>query len=154
MDNTLNWDAGAYVEYGANVVNAAGLSASGPYNIPDVKIDSVCVYTNLPPGGPYRGFGYSEFLFGLESHLNEIAKKMSIDPVELRRKNAIREGDILNYGGKMNANGLLEAIDKVAKEIEWERKSILLIPIQQLEKELPYSGKRPRCRRTLHRRHF
>jgi carbon-monoxide dehydrogenase large subunit len=122
MDNTLNWDAGAYVEYGANVVNAAGLSASGPYNIPNVKIDSVCVYTNLPPGGPYRGFGYSEFLFGLESHLNEIAKKMKIDPVELRRKNAIREGDILNYGGKMNANGLLEAIDKVAKEIEWGKK--------------------------------
>ena len=119
MDNTLNWDAGAYVEYGANVVNAAGLSASGPYNIPNVKIDSVCVYTNLPPGGPYRGFGYSEFLFGLESHLNVVAKKMGIDPIDLRRKNAIREGDILNYGGRMNANGLLEAIDKVAKEIEW-----------------------------------
>jgi CO/xanthine dehydrogenase Mo-binding subunit len=122
MDNILNWDAGAYVEYGANVVNAAGLSASGPYNIPNVSIDSVCIYTNLPPGGPYRGFGYSEFLFGLESHLNEVAKKMNIDPVELRRKNAIREGDILNYGGKMNANGLLEAIDKVAKEIEWGKK--------------------------------
>ncbi|HUN65187.1 MAG TPA: xanthine dehydrogenase family protein molybdopterin-binding subunit [Bacteroidota bacterium] len=119
MDNTLNWDAGAYVEYGANVVNAAGLSASGPYNIPHVSIDSVCIYTNLPPGGPYRGFGYSEFLFGLESHLNEIAKKMHIDPVELRRKNAIREGDILNYGGKMNANGLLEAIDKTAEAIGW-----------------------------------
>jgi len=122
LDNTLYWDAGAYVEYGANVVNAAGLSASGPYNIPNVRIDSYCVYTNLPPGGPYRGFGYSEFLFGLESHLNEIAKKMGIDPVELRRKNAIREGDILNYGGKMNASGLLEAIDKVAQEIEWGKK--------------------------------
>jgi CO/xanthine dehydrogenase Mo-binding subunit len=122
MDNTLLWDAGAYVEYGANVVNAAGLSASGPYNIPNVKIDSVCVYTNLPPGGPYRGFGYSEFLFGLESHLNEIAKRLKMDPVSLRRKNAIREGDILNYGGKMNPNGLIEAIDKVAKEIKWGKK--------------------------------
>jgi CO/xanthine dehydrogenase Mo-binding subunit len=122
MDNSLYWDAGAYVEYGANVVNAAGLSASGPYNIPNVSIDSFCVYTNLPPGGPYRGFGYSEFLFGLESHLNEIAKKLNIDPVELRRKNAIKEGDILNYGGRMNANGLLEAIDKAAAEIEWGKK--------------------------------
>jgi len=122
MDNTLNWDAGAYVEYGANVVNAAGLSASGPYNIPNVSIDSVCVYTNLPPGGPYRGFGYSEFLFGLESHMNEIAKKMHIDPVELRRKNAIREGDTLNYGGKMNANGLIEAIDAAARAIDWGKK--------------------------------
>lgn len=122
MRNILNWDAGAYVEYGANVVNAAGLSASGPYNVPNVSIDSVCVYTNLPPGGPYRGFGYSEFLFGLESHMNEIAKRIHIDPVELRRKNAIREGDTLNYGGKMNANGLIEAIDKAARAIDWGNK--------------------------------
>jgi len=143
MDNILNWDAGAYVEYGANVVNAAGLSASGPYNIPNVSIDSVCIYTNLPPGGPYRGFGYSEFLFGLESHLNEVAKKMKIDPVELRRKNAIREGDILNYGGKMNANGLLEAIDKVAKEIEWGKKETSSDPNKAIGKGIALFWKAP-----------
>ncbi len=143
MDNILNWDAGAYVEYGANVVNAAGLSASGPYNIPNVSIDSVCIYTNLPPGGPYRGFGYSEFLFGLESHLNEIAKKMKIDPIQLRRKNAIREGDILNYGGKMNANGLLEAIDKVAKEIEWGKKETSSDPNKAIGKGIALFWKAP-----------
>jgi len=70
---------------------------------------------------PYRGFGYSEFIFGLESHFNEIAKKLNIDPVEFRRKNAIREGDTLAYGGKMNPNGLLEAIDKVVEAIEWDK---------------------------------
>ncbi|MBI5022006.1 MAG: xanthine dehydrogenase family protein molybdopterin-binding subunit [Ignavibacteriales bacterium] len=143
MDNILNWDAGAYVEYGANVVNAAGLSASGPYNIPNVNIDSVCIYTNLPPGGPYRGFGYSEFLFGLESHLNEIAKKMKIDPIQLRRKNAIREGDILNYGGKMNANGLLEAIDKVEKEIEWGNKETSSDPNKAIGKGIALFWKAP-----------
>jgi carbon-monoxide dehydrogenase large subunit len=143
MDNILNWDAGAYVEYGANVVNAAGLSASGPYNIPNVSIDSVCVYTNLPPGGPYRGFGYSEFLFGLESHLNEIAKKMKIDPIQLRRKNAIREGDILNYGGKMNANGLIEAIDKVEKEIEWGKKETSSDPNKAIGKGIALFWKAP-----------
>ncbi|MDP3148651.1 MAG: xanthine dehydrogenase family protein molybdopterin-binding subunit [Ignavibacteria bacterium] len=122
LEHTLYWDAGAYVEYGANVVNAAGLSATGPYRIPNIKIDSYCVYTNLPPGGPYRGFGYSEFLFGLESHINELAKKIKMDPVEFRKKNAIREGDRLTYGSAMNPNGLMEAIDKVAKEIEWGKK--------------------------------
>ena len=121
LEEILYWDAGAYVEYGANVVNAAGLSATGPYRIPNLKIDSVCIYTNLPPGGPYRGFGYSEFIFGLESHFNEIAKKLNIDPVEFRRKNAIREGDTLAYGGKMNPNGLLLAIDRVAEAIEWDK---------------------------------
>ena len=65
IEHEMHWDAGAYVEYGANVVNAAGLSATGPYRIPNVSIDSLCINTNLPPGGPYRGFGYSEFHFRL-----------------------------------------------------------------------------------------
>ncbi|MCP4219493.1 MAG: molybdopterin-dependent oxidoreductase, partial [bacterium] len=119
LEQELAWDAGAYVEYGANVVNATGLSATGPYRIPNVKIDSLCIYTNLPPGGPYRGFGYSEFIFGLESHINKIAEKLNIDPVEFRRLNAIRGGDTLAYGGKMNENGLMEAIDKVAEAVKW-----------------------------------
>ncbi|OFZ79671.1 MAG: dehydrogenase [Bdellovibrionales bacterium RIFOXYD1_FULL_44_7] len=122
LDHTLYFDAGAYVEYGANVVNAVGLSATGPYKIPNIKIDSICIYTNLPPGGPYRGFGYSEFIFGLESHMNEIAKKLRIDPVKLRLKNAIKEGDTLPYGAHMNASGLHQAIDKVSSEIKWGRK--------------------------------
>jgi carbon-monoxide dehydrogenase large subunit len=123
LEQTLHWDAGAYVEYGANVVNAAGLSATGPYRIPNVKIDSYCIYTNLPPGGPYRGFGYSEFLFGLESHINETAKRIGMDPVEFRRRNAIAEGDTLNYGGHMNPSGLRECIDKTAEAIGWGTKS-------------------------------
>jgi len=122
LKHELFWDAGAYVEYAANVVNAVGLSAMGPYKVNNVQIDSYCIYTNLPPTGPYRGFGYSEFLFGLESMMNQIAKELKIDAVEIRRKNAIREGDTLAYGGHMNPSGLHQCIDKVAKEIEWDKK--------------------------------
>jgi len=120
IDHKLYWDAGAYVEYGANVVNAVGLSATGPYRIPNVSIDSFCIYTNLPPGGPYRGFGYSEFLFGLESHITRLAKKIGMDPIEFRRKNVIKEGDTLAYGAEMNPNGLHQAIAAVSKEIDSE----------------------------------
>ncbi len=119
LEHTLYWDAGAYVEYGANVVNAAGLSATGPYRVPAVKIDSLCIYTNLPPGGPYRGFGYSEFHFGLESHMTRLAQRLGIDPVEFRRINAIAEGDTLAYGEPMNPSGLREAIDRTAAAIDW-----------------------------------
>ncbi len=119
LEHVLQWDAGAYVEYGANVVNAAGLSATGPYRIPNVSIDSVCIYTNLPPGGPYRGFGYSEFHFGLESHMTRLAHELGIDPVEFRRINAIAEGDTLPYGAAMNPSGLREAIDRTAAAIDW-----------------------------------
>ncbi|MFO7547322.1 MAG: xanthine dehydrogenase family protein molybdopterin-binding subunit [Acidimicrobiia bacterium] len=119
VEHTLYWDAGAYVEYGANVVNAAGLSATGPYRVPNITNDSLCIYTNLPPGGPYRGFGYSEFHFGLESHMDRIAEAIGMDPVEFRRRNAIVEGDELSYGGHMNPSGLLEAIDRTAAAIDW-----------------------------------
>jgi carbon-monoxide dehydrogenase large subunit len=119
LEHEMHWDAGAYVEYGANVVNAAGLSATGPYRIPNIAIDSLCIYTNLPPGGPYRGFGYSEFHFGLESHMTRLAVELGIDPVEFRRINAIAEGDTLPYGAEMNPSGLREAIDRAAAAIDW-----------------------------------
>ncbi|GAG34155.1 unnamed protein product, partial [marine sediment metagenome] len=83
------------------------------------KLDSVCIYTNLPPGGPYRGFGYSEFSFGLESHITKIAQKIKMDSVAFRRKNMIKEGDTLPYGASMNPNGIGEALDKTAMEIKW-----------------------------------
>jgi carbon-monoxide dehydrogenase large subunit len=122
IDHKLYWDAGAYVEYGANVVNAVGLSAIGPYRVPNISIDSICIYTNLPPCGAYRGFGYSEFLFGLESSMTRIANKLNIDQIQIRKINAIKEGDKTAYGADMNPNGLIEAIDRVAKEIEWGKK--------------------------------
>ncbi|MFH0953507.1 MAG: xanthine dehydrogenase family protein molybdopterin-binding subunit [Verrucomicrobiota bacterium] len=143
LEHTLHWDAGGYVEYGANVVNAVGLSATGPYRVPNVKIDSVCVYTNLPPGGPYRGFGYSEFHFGLESHINRIAKRIGMDPVEFRRRNAIREGDTLAYGAKMNPSGLHEAIDRVAREIEWGKKEVSSDPDKAIGKGFACFWKAP-----------
>jgi carbon-monoxide dehydrogenase large subunit len=119
IDHRLYWDTGASAEYGANVVNAVGLSAIGPYRFENIHIDSVCLYTNLPPCGAYRGFGYSEFMFGLESHIDRIAHHLNIDPVALRKKNAIREGDLVAYGVPMNPNGLMEAIEKVEQAVDW-----------------------------------
>ena len=92
IDHSIYFDAGAYVEYGANVVNAVGLSATGAYRIPNVKIDSYCIYTNLPPGGPYRGFGYSEFHFGLESHMTRLADELGMEHREfIGARSAFRE---------------------------------------------------------------
>jgi len=58
---------------------------------PNVGIDSICVYTNLPPGGPYRGFGYSEFFFGLESHVNRLAKKVKAGRIMLAHLAPLRK---------------------------------------------------------------
>ncbi len=113
------WDVGASAEYGSNVVNATGFSATGPYYIPNVYIDSKACYTNNPTCSAYRGFGYSEFSFGVESTMDRAAKILGIDAVELRKINAIKEGEGVAYDVPMNPNGLIECIDKVAAEIEW-----------------------------------
>ncbi|MCF7858313.1 MAG: xanthine dehydrogenase family protein molybdopterin-binding subunit [Candidatus Cloacimonetes bacterium] len=143
IDHKLYWDTGASAEYGANVVNAVGLSAIGPYRFQNISIDSVCLYTNLPPCGAYRGFGYSEFMFGLESHITRIADHLKIDPVEIRKKNAIKENDILAYGVKMNPNGLIKCIDEVAKEIEWNKKVTSNDPNKEVGKGFSLIWKAP-----------
>ena len=123
LKHQLYWDVGASAEYGSNVVNATGFSAIGPYRIPNVWIDSFAIYTNRPPCGAYRGFGYSEFHFGLESHMDRVAKALGMDPVEFRKKNAIKEGDTVAYGVEMGPTGLQQCIDEVAKAIEWGKPS-------------------------------
>jgi carbon-monoxide dehydrogenase large subunit len=143
LEHELHWDAGAYVEYGANVVNAAGLSATGAYRVPNVSIDSLCIYTNLPPGGPYRGFGYSEFHFGLESHMTRLAIELGIDPVEFRRINAITEGDELPYGAQMNPSGLLDAIDRTAAAIDWGATEVSDDPHKRIGKGFALFWKAP-----------
>ncbi|MDA8130910.1 MAG: xanthine dehydrogenase family protein molybdopterin-binding subunit [Elusimicrobia bacterium] len=143
LDFKLHWDAGAYVEYGANVVNAAGLSASGPYKVDNLSVDSMCTYTNLPPCGAYRGFGYSEFLFGLESHITRMAEKLGVDPVQFRKSNAIKEGDTLPYGAHMNPTGIHEAIEKVEQEISWGRKEKSRDPKKAIGKSLVCFWKSP-----------
>ncbi len=143
LHHQLFWDAGAYVEYGANVVNAVGLSAIGPYRIENVLIDSVCVYTNLPPGGAYRGFGYSEFLFGLESHMTRIAKHLGIEDIEIRKINGIREGDTTAYGAQMNPNGLYQSIDAVKKAIEWDKEHVSTKPNKVIGKGFSLLWKAP-----------
>jgi len=124
LRHIMHWDVGASAEYGNNVVNATGFSATGPYYIPNVSIDSVGVYTNHPPCAAYRGFGYSEFHFGIESHIDQVAKAIGIDPVEFRRINAIQPDDEVAYKCHMNPSGMIECIDKVAEAIEWGKEEV------------------------------
>ncbi|MFN2160319.1 MAG: xanthine dehydrogenase family protein molybdopterin-binding subunit [Anaerolineales bacterium] len=119
MENKFYWGGGAYTEYGVNVTRASGYSSSGPYEVPNVKTDSYCVYTNHPVGGPMRGFGMPEMHAGLEQCIDELSREIGIDPVEFRRINCIKTGSILVTGSKMHPTGLPECVDKVAQAINW-----------------------------------
>jgi carbon-monoxide dehydrogenase large subunit len=123
MENTFYWDAGAYTEYGVNITRASGYSSSGPYEVPNVKTDSFCVYTNHPVGGPMRGFGMPEMHTGLEQCIDELARKIGMDAVGFRRLNCLKTGSILVTGSKMHPMGLPECIEKVAEGIDWGHKA-------------------------------
>jgi len=123
MENKFFWDGGAYTEYGVNITRASGYSSSGPYEVPNVKTDSYCVYTNHPVGGPMRGFGMPEMHAGLEQCIDELAVEIGMDAVELRRINCLKTGSTLVTGSKMHATGLPQCIDKTADAIGWGDKA-------------------------------
>ena len=123
LENTMYWDGGASTEYGVNITRAGGYSCTGPYDIPHVKADSYCVYTNNTIGGPYRGFGMSELHTGIEQCVDELVEAIGMDKVEFRLLNAVQGGDILATGMRMHPTGIKECIEKVAHAVEWGKLS-------------------------------
>ncbi len=119
MQNTFYWDAGASNEYGVNITRAAGYSGTGPYFVPNIHVDSYCVYTNHPVGGAMRGFGMPEIHFGIEQHIDQMAHKLGLDPVEVRLKNCLKDGDETLTGMRMHPTGLSQCIRQAVDAIEW-----------------------------------
>src|SRR5512138_2116516 len=143
MENTYYWDGGAYTEYGVNIARAAGYSCTGPYEVPNVKCDSICVYTNHPVGGPMRGFGMPEMHAGLEQCIDELAHQIGMDAVEFRRINCLKTGSPLPTGGAMHATGLPECLEKVAAGIDWGRKTRPSAPNKRRGKGVAIMWKAP-----------
>lgn len=121
VQNNFYWDGGAYTEYGVNIVKASGFASTGPYEFDNVKTDAYCVYTNNPVGGPYRGFGMCEIHFGIEQNIDEVAKEIGMDPIEIRRVNGLAPGKSTGTGEIMKSCGFLEALDQVAAAIEYDK---------------------------------
>jgi len=115
------FDSGGYADYAVNVSRAAGYASSGPYRIENLKTDSICVYTNHPFATAYRGFGHIEMSYAIERTIELLAERLGMDPIELRRRNAIRKGDTTPSQDVLDANtgDLRACIDQVAKSIRW-----------------------------------
>ncbi|MEM9200409.1 MAG: xanthine dehydrogenase family protein molybdopterin-binding subunit [Actinomycetota bacterium] len=93
LEADVDLDAGAYNYTSNKVLGNAHLSVAGPYRIPNARIDSRAIYTTSVPGGAFRGFGGPQGHFAIETALNKLAERLGIDPVELRLRNALRDGD-------------------------------------------------------------
>ena len=86
-------DGGAYNTLSPVVLSRGTIHSAGPYHTPNVRVHSRAVATNSPPHGAFRGFGAPQSIFALERHLDEVARKMALDPVALRKRNFIRQGE-------------------------------------------------------------
>ena len=120
---TMYWDAGAYADYAVNVTRASGYSASGPYEIPNAWIDAYTIYTNKPYGTAYRGFGHVEFFWGLERHMELVARAIGMDPLEFRKKNLLRPGSLTLTGEKVSEHtgNPLKCLEQAAEAIHYGR---------------------------------
>ena len=143
MENKMYWDGGASTEYGVNITRAGGYSSTGPYDIPNVKTDSLCVYTNHPIGGAYRGFGMSELHTAVDQCMDELAEKIGMDKVEFNLLNCVKEGDSLVTGMVMHANGLQECIEKVAAGLRWGENAQAGAPHKRRGKGIALAWKAP-----------
>jgi CO/xanthine dehydrogenase Mo-binding subunit len=117
------YDTGAYAITGPSTSRNGGEVAGGPYRIPHQRLASYCVYTNSPPAGPYRGFGVPQVCWAYESQMDDIARRLGVDPLELRRKNLVREGDVYVTGDRLVSVGITRCLEEAAKAIGWNGKA-------------------------------
>nr|WP_276570964.1 molybdopterin cofactor-binding domain-containing protein [Cytobacillus firmus] len=91
-------DTGAYASLGGAVIALAIEHSCGPYKIPNVDLEGFCVYTNNGIAGAFRGFGVNQVCMGIETHMDMIAEKLGMDPIELRKKNVYHQGEVSSVG--------------------------------------------------------
>jgi CO/xanthine dehydrogenase Mo-binding subunit len=115
-------DGGAYAYTSTKVLGNSTLMCTGPYEIPNVKVDSYSVYTNHIPGGAFRGFGGPQAAFAAEGQMNKLAEALGIDPVEIRARNVLTEGALLSVGTPLPEGVTIgTVVEKCAEKAGWIR---------------------------------
>jgi CO/xanthine dehydrogenase Mo-binding subunit len=106
-------DCGAFADDSPGVLGYSLLMSGGPYRIPNQRAKGKLVYTNKLRFGAYRGFGNPQVTFAGEQQIDQIARRLRIDPIEMRRRNLLKEGDGWFVGPKIASSGLEQCLDAV-----------------------------------------
>ncbi len=115
-------DKGAYASVGTKVVERAAGHATGAYEVPNVAVEALAVYTNNPPCGAMRGFGVNQTAFAMEGCLDMLAQKVGLDGWEIRYRNVLRDGATFTSGERMrNAMGLVRTLEAVRDQYRGAR---------------------------------
>jgi CO/xanthine dehydrogenase Mo-binding subunit len=123
MDIDVLLDGGAYCTLSPVVLSRGVLHASGPYRCPNIRIRGRVLRTNTPPNGAFRGFGAPQTQFAIEVHMDRIGAQLGIDPVTLRKKNALRPGDTTATGQILPGDtSALDVLQAAVKQTRFARK--------------------------------
>ncbi len=109
-------DNGAYCDCGPLTAGGTVEAARGPYRIPNVHLEGHSIYTNKFNTGPFRAPGYPQITFAMESHMDSLASALGMDPVDLRRKNALRTGDTTFAGSTIQHDAFYRCLEAVAQK--------------------------------------
>ena len=123
MDIDVLLDGGAYVTLSPTVLSRGCIHAAGPYSCDNVQIHGRTVFTNTPPNGAFRGFGAPQTEFAVEVHMDRIAEKMGLDPVVLRRVNALKPGDVTATGQTLRSDASAHMVlEEAVRRTDFDRK--------------------------------
>jgi len=119
-------NTGAYASHGHSIASSGGGKFRYLYPTKALKYDPITVYTNLPVAGAMRGYGTPQIFFAFESHIEDIAKKLKMDPIEIRKKNFVEIGHVDPLSkNEIRSCGIRECIDKGKELIKWDAKKAL-----------------------------
>lgn len=117
-DAEIKFNVGAYNEQMFKATCSGPNALFGSYDIPNVRWQSYGIYTNRPPYGAFRGFGKPEVNWAVERHMNEVAEKIGMNPLEYREKNLLREGDTNVKGEKMVPSDTVACLRRPVEEVK------------------------------------
>ena len=116
-------DIGAYASFGPAILSYGLENSCGPYYFPNFKMEGYGVYTNNFVSGAFRGFGNNQIHYGLENHIDQIAKKLGMDPIEIRAINSIKSGQRHTHGHKIHNNvGVGKILEAVKNSELWKNR--------------------------------
>jgi len=116
-------DGGAYVTLSPVVLSRGAIHGAGPYRWPAARIRARAVATNTPPNGAFRGFGAPQTQFAVECHIDRIAAELKMDPLDLRRRNAVKVGDVTPTGQTLRESvGASDCLERTATLARWRAK--------------------------------
>ena len=115
-----DFDTGGYASWGPTVANRVPVHASGPYKVRHVRNRTRAIYTNDTPAGAFRGYGAAQAVWASERVTDLMAAELGVDPVELRRRNLLVDGDLFCTGETMHDVHFQELLDDAARAVDWQ----------------------------------